>query len=339
MLIQKEPIWIMEAMNICYLKVNQERMLGKLDKSNQSHCYKMVEDLIKKVMKQIKVTDDMVYYFCSFEKDKCLANILLYTYFDFYELSVDDISDEWIKRLDIAFDMKYGQDKMNFFGLELAKQGYDLWTWFEKSEFDQLERYKLIKALHQSKSTVKDIMNILNEVVKILKNEYMNYHDILEKFYIEFDNSRILYENFLHNHIIKWSNEYYFVPTLSFYFTVKYVGRNYFEKYLNILYGIGVDLEYSMNYTGINLSKKNEFLKIISDQSKYSILQFLQAKRMYGQEIANKMNLKTSTISYHMDSLINLNLIFVEKENNRVYYKLNHKQLLAYFDEIKGDFI
>ncbi|MFR1852473.1 MAG: ArsR/SmtB family transcription factor [Beduini sp.] len=52
---------------------------------------------------------------------------------------------------------------------------------------------------------------------------------------------------------------------------------------------------------------------------------FIKDKAAYGQEIANHLNLKTSTISYHMEALINVGLIIVEKQNNRIYYRLNDK--------------
>ena len=62
---------------------------------------------------------------------------------------------------------------------------------------------------------------------------------------------------------------------------------------------------------------------------------FIKDKAAYGQEIANHLNLKTSTISYHMEALINVGLIIVEKQNNRIYYRLNDKNMKEFMERFK----
>ena len=73
--------------------------------------------------------------------------------------------------------------------------------------------------------------------------------------------------------------------------------------------------------------KLEYFLKVLSDKSKFEILTLLKKKSMYGHELAKAMNLKTPTISYHMDALISGDLIHIRKENNRIYYSLNKEEI------------
>ena len=73
--------------------------------------------------------------------------------------------------------------------------------------------------------------------------------------------------------------------------------------------------------------KLEYFLKVLSDKSKFEILTLLKKKSMYGHELAKAMNLKTPTISYHMDALLDGDFIRIRKENNRIYYSLNEAEI------------
>lgn len=76
-------------------------------------------------------------------------------------------------------------------------------------------------------------------------------------------------------------------------------------------------------------------LKLISDPSKFDILTFISNKKAYGAQIANELNLSTPTISYHMQALMNAQLVTFEKDNQRLYYHLNKPYLKRFLQHVE----
>lgn len=340
-IITSEPIWLMEAMNLCYLKVNQQKKTRLfLDKSSHNTFYDEICQHIKNVFEQIQVTDKMEDYFRSYQPETCLANILLYSYFDFEELHRPDVKEEWKKRLQEAFSFHYADEPMSYFGLELSlKESGDLWQWLETHELEEPLKYHLIKALYKSEQTVDELWEILQDVIVLLKKEIPSYAALSQEFYQVFEKYRTDLNVFFQNHQLQWNQNVYFVISLVNYGVVWYNAREYFSQSLNVFYGIGVDFEYAMNPQRFLSSLQSEFLKAIADPSKYAILQLLKKKSMYGQELADKMKLKTPTISYHMETLIQIGIVSIQKKNNRIYYHLLPEVLMNYLDQIKEAFM
>lgn len=77
-------------------------------------------------------------------------------------------------------------------------------------------------------------------------------------------------------------------------------------------------------------------LKLLGDKSKFDILVSIKDTSAYGQELSEKFNLSTSTISYHMTALINARFVKVEKKNNRIYYSMNKDILENFLNEVNN---
>lgn len=68
----------------------------------------------------------------------------------------------------------------------------------------------------------------------------------------------------------------------------------------------------------------SDALKMMSDKTRYKILVLLKEKKsLNGIEIAEYMNLATSTVSHHMSQLRNSGLVHEEPAGNTKYYSLN----------------
>mgnify|MGYP006305328347 CR=1 FL=1 len=50
---------------------------------------------------------------------------------------------------------------------------------------------------------------------------------------------------------------------------------------------------------------------------------------MYGNELAENLNLSNATISHHVSKLLMNNIIQARKEDNKLYFKLNKKKFEA----------
>lgn len=68
-------------------------------------------------------------------------------------------------------------------------------------------------------------------------------------------------------------------------------------------------------------------LRVMGDGSKLSILRLTSEKPMYGIQIAEALGLTTATVSHHMAQLAEQELVIVEREANRTYYRANTEML------------
>lgn len=94
------------------------------------------------------------------------------------------------------------------------------------------------------------------------------------------------------------------------------------------VYGLLVDRIF--NY-GSEQNQQKEWiqaqLKTISDKSKFEILSLLKEKSKYNLEIAEQLGLTPATVSHHMNQLLNMDLVTVEKKKGKVYYHSSMEEL------------
>ena len=79
-----------------------------------------------------------------------------------------------------------------------------------------------------------------------------------------------------------------------------------------------------------------KMLKTLSDTSKFEILKFIREEAAYGQEIAERFQLTTATISHHMNALINNGFISIEKKANRVYYQMDKERVEQFLEQLRA---
>lgn len=80
-------------------------------------------------------------------------------------------------------------------------------------------------------------------------------------------------------------------------------------------------------------------LKLLSDPSKYAILCRVKDQARYGLQLAKHLNLTTATISHHVNALSNAGLLSLEKDANRVYYRMNKEHLGMLLDQLREDLL
>jgi DNA-binding transcriptional ArsR family regulator len=97
--------------------------------------------------------------------------------------------------------------------------------------------------------------------------------------------------------------------------------------------GILFDCNFKATKRQLTHQELSNGLKLLSDPSKFEILRFIRNNKAYGQEIAAELKLTTATISHHMNTLMKMGLINIEKSDNKVYYQMN-KEAVNYLLEM-----
>lgn len=92
------------------------------------------------------------------------------------------------------------------------------------------------------------------------------------------------------------------------------------------------------------LSQKDDILvytnifKVLSDPTRFAILSLLAKEELYGQEIAERLNVSTATISYHMDFLFSSQLVTMKRRDRKIYYQVNRDNLNKSIHYLKSQF-
>jgi len=75
-------------------------------------------------------------------------------------------------------------------------------------------------------------------------------------------------------------------------------------------------------------------LRVMGDPSKLAILRLTSGGQAYGIQIAEALGITTATVSHHMSQLAEQELVLVERDANRVYYRANKEALKKISDDI-----
>lgn len=81
------------------------------------------------------------------------------------------------------------------------------------------------------------------------------------------------------------------------------------------------------------------FMKTISDKSRLEIIYLLSERPYYVNELAEKLNFSTATISYHLSKLHEIKIVDFKRRDQRFYYFLLDKQLKNLFNEASQLFV
>lgn len=94
-------------------------------------------------------------------------------------------------------------------------------------------------------------------------------------------------------------------------------------------------LFYLLGEKELNKSEITKILKIISDDTRFEILEILgKSDPMMGKELAAKLKLSTPTISHHIDQLKEAGFINEERVKNSKYYSLNKMKFNKFIEGI-----
>jgi DNA-binding transcriptional ArsR family regulator len=223
----------------------------------------------------------------------------------------------------------------------------DLTRLMDRSNLTTEDKWKLVQIYLDRRKYLDELCQILSDVIGLLKECNIDVNAIEREFYDYW------YDYTLKNDFMKefqcfvnitWPNNQQGVIIIPSIFRPKSITISISDKEDKkedkkediIHMGILLDSNFSNASKRIDSEDVNNALKLLSDKSKFEILKFIKNKPAYGFEIANELNLSTSTISYHMNALISANLVKLEKDMNKIYYSINSETLNEILEEIRS---
>lgn len=301
----------------------------------------------------LKEAEAVQYYFGQGENADCVGRVLLL--WDEYEGAYYENTDA----LAVYLDGLTEQDYCEKFGMCLQQYG-DLFR--EDSEFEKMhepmavisylmrmevkdeEKWKLQKVFMERKEHQEKVLKLLCKAVEVLSLYKKDLEECIGRFY-QYWKKSLGTESFgslyLKNRMIEANLEenplgYRIRPAII---QLNAVGLHidideagHYRKPDNIRIGIlfGDEFDIASRISGGEKEAENyalQALKLLGDKSKFEILSYIRDRRAYGSELAKHLNLTTATISHHMGALVVAGLVHIEKEENRIYYRANKKEI------------
>lgn len=211
---------------------------------------------------------------------------------------------------------------------------------FQNLEINDGDRWKIWSMHMQFKHVLDVIADIMRELMPI----YKSHKEAMQKCYAMFeqDKNKVypqgnMYDNLKSELGISYEEEgkdIIIIPSFALCVSISFIDRiEFYTNDIYILWGTLSSKNIKNKRRIITMEQMCAGLKLLSDKSKFEILCYVANEKAYGAQIAKELKLTTPTISYHMQSLVNVGFISFEKLNNRLYYKAE-KEYIAEFLEI-----
>lgn len=122
--------------------------------------------------------------------------------------------------------------------------------------------------------------------------------------------------------------------------------KAYYVHFSPYILTISIGSRYYIYSKDIIKIKKNKndadlikpLLKFLSDPKRYEMLKMLKEKKWYANELAKKFKITPATMSYHVNKLFDLELIYLEPgDQNKMYIILDKKRLASLLKLIQDD--
>ena len=322
--------------------------LDKIDLDNEKYIrnnLKVFFNFIEKFKKLIIQMDKIEFYFSSISDGLNQSNLSIFeiflTNFNINELlqlkgKIEKLEEEDVKNICLKEIIKFIIENFDDKNLSLSMSKDEFLKYLINSkDFSYESKWKLTVLLEDSKNYLLQYFNIFLDSINNFESTFTVFEKEKNNFISQLKRELDKDKNFLtelSSFKIDDSNPLIIYPSMIDFRKIS------FSENINPLTPIN---ESSICYFGykfqelmsLSKGKKNEEemllekLKCLSDKSKYEILKMLNNEPMYGQQIAQKLNLTTATISYHMNALSLNKLVTINKKDNKAYYNINKEEL------------
>lgn len=76
-------------------------------------------------------------------------------------------------------------------------------------------------------------------------------------------------------------------------------------------------------------------VKALADEHRIAIIQLLSKEPLYGYELAQRLNLSSSTISHHLTTLSSFGFVHAVRRENKVYYEVQNNEIERFIGHLK----
>ena len=249
-------------------------------------------------------------------------------------------SEEIIRRVVRLLNTDEAKEQVNL-GEEILKSKDGIYKFVSNLEFKEEEKWRLYMFLREPEKYREEFVNFLKEYKPEFDKIYEKLTKEREKFTLDIkDSVNKNGEEFLakYSYFISFKGveRVIIVPMMYNCYSISFGFYDDDTVYLGIGYRFDKDI-IPLKYNENNEEGILSIIKNLSDGSRYRILKILSREEGYGMDLARKLNLTTATISHHMSNLHLSNMVTIEKQENKVFYKLNKAVIKTALQQVSKD--
>lgn len=291
-----------------------------------------VKEIHQKITNELHFNDEEKRFFIKYPSgfNVCLAQLLIFSFLPINEIETSTAKETLLSKFKEIDLNQFPEFSLSPFGFEFQDKHQPLIESIKQLEISESQKLELIYCFYNYPKAIDELFTILEKIETVI-NPYLTQLET-QQYFPMLNESLPLCEKLLAKYGVKNQLEamdnVQLYPSLCWYMMLSITSLNQFPNFYMFFSGYAFSLEDFLNRTyDINEEHVRDFLKLISDPSKLEILKHIKQTPRYGQELANLLNLKTSTISYHMEALLNAHLVSIERKNNRYYYSLEKEEI------------
>ncbi|WP_053985854.1 ArsR/SmtB family transcription factor [Niameybacter massiliensis] len=290
----------------------------------------------------------LLFFFKHWEDPgQCIANLFLYpsldTSFEALQIHLKTLSDderfEFLKQIVLlSTSLENLKTDFNAFTLKTERE---LFQFIEQlRQLSDLEKYHITLVYYQYDTLLTELYQVLQETAQLIAPLLEEAKPLVNTFVTALDatlkQQGIDYFKNALNIALPPDSNMIIYPSLSAYNSLTLENFLGAGAYDHLVFGIHISrlIEIRNAYVKQEMDL-TPFLKAIADSSKLDILRYLKEERLYASQLAERLGISNATVSHHVSTLLSLELISCEKEQNKVYFILNQTKIHDYIDILK----
>lgn len=212
--------------------------------------------------------------------------------------------------------------------------------------FNNSQKYDLLKFLSNTNKMqdrffeyIEKIENVLRKNFEVVKNLFIETLNKLKEVNV-FELEGI--ENFKYQSVYKSIEETNVNLSLNLFnshgLSVDVIENNKYIADVFVSLKVFLLSKYQLNLFERKESAQKK-LNILSDATRFEIIYYLSTHRAFGKELSEKLDISKGTVSYHLNALINEDLVTMEIEGKKIYYSLNRNgfdEILSFLSSLLG---
>lgn len=310
------------------------------------HTLETLEVVYDEVVAQLEVSEDIAKYFKGFAKEdpfsNSLADCMLHQGIRVDNYAGPELSEYIIGKFNESTNTfknsVLGQDD----DVDLSDDAF--MKELEKQNMSDGDKWNIWNVYKNFAHHIGILMPSILACVPIIEKVYQKYDVAFAEYYSywqqaceqgEFDDKLKL----LMNLNLDEKQQLYVQPSWMSCNSIRLFAQTYTSEEMQMQIGVIFYNDYTLDETVFTKEELCTRLKLLSDASKYEILKLVKKEKMYGSQLAEQLQLTTATISHHISSLSSKGFLMIEKDANRVYYRLNKKQVGSILDQLHTDLL
>lgn len=357
-----KPNVFVECMELLMKHVNQESprkykgdLIQKYDVQSEvvEEMFIQIIEVYDHVVSHLDVSQERLAFFFATKEEMnwCCAHLLL---MDRLYHQSDDIHQllmeahqgdkgEWMNRYAKAL-ISHITDHDDESTTPLISNEQELFQIIDSFEIDFERKWLCMQVYQNYESYLHELFAILNQAASLYEQKMHLIQPLLDEFQthyekiVEQQSASQLFSSFKMT-ITDTSHDLHIYPNVMGFNSARLDHSNRTDDFEYLYTGVLFDKLSMIVHEVISDESICKQLKILSDTSKYAILKSIRDMPAYGQELAERLNLTTATISHHMNALINSGFIKIEKRANRVYYQMDKDKLSHFLKHVYQNLI